>query len=205
LRAGEVEVKREIEKERKREREHETKIKRDIEKERKLLVAPREFQLLKPGERWRGLRTSGRHEMRLDSSSRSAPPDLDRKRKCPDVCFMPPKTRLRPLVPPQVIGAEPHALALGPAAHFICVRALAVARDAQRQAVALLTWFSRRHYRHKDKQKESAFLRAGEVEVKREIEKERKREREKASRCTKRISAAKTGREVARATHQRTA
>jgi hypothetical protein len=63
--------------------------------------------------------------------------------------------------------------------------------------------------RDKDKQKESAFLRAGEVEVKREREKERKRtrdkekerrrEREKASRCTKRISAAKTGREVARA------
>jgi hypothetical protein len=52
-------------------------------------------------------------------------------------------------------------------------------------------------------------LRASEVEVKREREKERKRtrdkekerhrEREKASRCTKRISAAKTGREVARA------
>jgi len=118
---------------------------------------------------------------------------------------------------PQIIGAEPHAPALAPAAHFIGVRALAVARDAQRQAVALPTWFSRRHCRHKDKQKESAFLRAGEVEVKREIEKERKRtrdkekerhrEREKASRCnTKRISAAKTGREVARgAHHQRTA
>ena len=107
---------------------------------------------------------------------------------------------------PQIIGAEPHAPALAPAAHFIGVRALAVARDAQRQAVALPTWFSRRHCRHKDKQKESAFLRAGEVEVKREIEKERKRtrdkekerhrEREKASRYTKRISAAKTGRKV---------
>jgi hypothetical protein len=37
----------------------ETKRKRDKEKERKLLVAPREFQQLKPGGRWRGLRTSG--------------------------------------------------------------------------------------------------------------------------------------------------
>ena len=107
LRAGEVEVKREREKERKRERERETKIKRDIQKDRKLLVAPREFQLLKPGGRCRrGLRTSGRHETRLDSSSRSAPPDLDRKRKCLDVCFMPPKTRLRPLVPVTQSGAQ---------------------------------------------------------------------------------------------------
>jgi hypothetical protein len=78
----------------------ETKRKRDKEKERKLLVAPREFQQLKPGARRRGLRTSSRpHETRLDFSSRSAPPHLDRKRKSVDACFMLTKTRLRPLVP----------------------------------------------------------------------------------------------------------
>jgi hypothetical protein len=47
------------EKERKRERERKTKRRRDIEKERKLLVAPGKFEPLKPGGRWRGLRTSG--------------------------------------------------------------------------------------------------------------------------------------------------
>jgi hypothetical protein len=99
-REREKERNREREKERKRERERDTKRKRDIEKDRKLVVAPREFQQLKPGERWRGLRTSsGRHETRLDSSSRSAPPHLDRKRKSEDACFMPTKIRLRPLAP----------------------------------------------------------------------------------------------------------
>jgi hypothetical protein len=39
----------------------------------------------------------------------------------------------------------------------------------------------------------------------RDKEKERQREREKASRCTKGISAAKTGREAARAAHQQPA
>jgi hypothetical protein len=38
--------------------EIETKRKRDKVKERKLLVAPREFQQLKPGGRWQGVRTS---------------------------------------------------------------------------------------------------------------------------------------------------
>ena len=46
-----VEVKRDREKKRTGERERETKRKRDTKKERKLLVTPREFQLLKPGER----------------------------------------------------------------------------------------------------------------------------------------------------------
>jgi hypothetical protein len=44
-----------------------------------------------------------------------------------------------------------------------------------------------------------------ETKRKRDKEKERHREREKASRCTKRISAAKTEREVARGAHQQRA